>query len=88
MAVRHVSGDRLAAIVEIVSKGTKSGRKAFNDFVRKAAEFFSHQVHLLILDLQPPTPAASPGDPWSDLGRGLWRRVSSTHRQAIDACRV
>jgi hypothetical protein len=32
----------------------KSGRRAFDDFVRKAAEFLSHQVHLLILDLQPP----------------------------------
>ena len=55
VAVRHVSGDHLVAIVEIVSKGNKSGRKAFDDFVRKAAEFLSHQVHLLILDLQPPT---------------------------------
>ena len=55
-AVRHVSGDQLVAIVEIVSKGNKSGRKAFEDFVRKAAEFLDHQVHLLILDLQPTTP--------------------------------
>ncbi len=56
VAVRHVSGDHLVAIVEIVSKGNKSGRKAFNDFVRKATEFLAHEVHLLILDLQPPTP--------------------------------
>jgi uncharacterized protein DUF4058 len=55
-AVRHVSGDQLVAIVEIVSKGNKSGRKAFDDFVRKAAEFLSRQVHLLIIDLQPTTP--------------------------------
>jgi hypothetical protein len=55
VAVRHVSGDQLVAIVEIVSKGNKSGRKAFDDFVRKAAEFLSHRVHLLIIDLQPPT---------------------------------
>jgi Protein of unknown function (DUF4058) len=55
VAVRHVSGDRLVAIVEIVSKSNKAGRKAFDDFVRKAAEFLSHQIHLLILDLQPPT---------------------------------
>jgi hypothetical protein len=48
-------GDHLVAIVEIVSKGNKSGRKAFDDFVRKAAELMGHQVHLLILDLQPPT---------------------------------
>ena len=56
VAVRHVSGDHLIAIVEIVLKGNKSGRKAFEDFVRKAAEFLSHQVHLLILDVQPTTP--------------------------------
>jgi Protein of unknown function (DUF4058) len=55
VAVRHVSGDHLVAIVAIVSKGNKSGRKAFDDFVRKAAEFLSRQVHLLILDLQPAT---------------------------------
>ncbi len=48
-------GDSLVAIVEVVSKGNKSGRKAFADFLRKAAEFLSHGVHLLILDLQPPT---------------------------------
>jgi hypothetical protein len=55
VAVRHASGDRLVAVVEVVSKGNKSGRKAFEDFLRKAAELLSHQVHLLILDLQPPT---------------------------------
>ena len=55
-AVRHASDDRLVAVVEVVSKGNKSGRKAFDDFVRKAAEFLDHEVHLLILDLQPTTP--------------------------------
>ena len=55
VAVRHASGDRLVSIVEIVSKGNKSGRKAFDDFVRKAAEFLSHEIHILILDLQPPS---------------------------------
>jgi hypothetical protein len=55
VAVRHVSGDHLIAIVEVVSKGNKSGRKAFDDFVRKAADFLTHGVHLLILDLQPST---------------------------------
>jgi hypothetical protein len=56
VAVRHVSGDRLVAIVEIVSKGNKSGRKAFEDFIRKAAQLLDHGVHLLILDVQPTTP--------------------------------
>ena len=38
-----------------MSKGNKSGRKAFDDFVRKAAEFLSRQIHLLIVVLQPTT---------------------------------
>ena len=33
VAVRHVSGDHLVAVVVIVSKGNKSGRKAFDDFI-------------------------------------------------------
>jgi hypothetical protein len=56
VAVRHVSGDELVAVVEIVSKGNKSGRTPFEDFVRKAVRLLQHRVHLLIVDLQPPTP--------------------------------
>jgi hypothetical protein len=70
VAVRHVSGDRLVAIVEVVSRGNKSGRKAFEDFVRKAAEFLSHQIHLLVLDLQPTTsrdPQGIHGAIWDDV---------------------
>jgi hypothetical protein len=39
VAVRHVSGDRLVAIVEIVSPGNKASRNAFRAFVDKAWEF-------------------------------------------------
>ncbi len=70
VAVRHVTGDRLVAVVEIVSKGNKSGRKAFEDFLRRAAEFLSHQVHLLIIDVQPPTsrdPQGIHGAIWDEI---------------------
>jgi hypothetical protein len=55
VAVRHASGDHLVAVVEIVSRGNRMGRKAFEDFVRKAAALLDHGVHLLVVDLQPPT---------------------------------
>ncbi len=55
VAIRHASGDRLVASVEVVSRGDRSGREAFEDFVGKAAEFLSCRIHLLVLDLQPPT---------------------------------
>jgi hypothetical protein len=70
VAVRDASDDALVAIVEIVSKGNKSGRAAFDDFLRKAAEFLGRRVHLLILDLQPPTsrdPQGIHGAIWDEI---------------------
>ncbi len=55
VAVRHVSGDRLVAVVEIVSPGNKSSQGAFRKFVDKAVELLNQDIHLLILDLIAPT---------------------------------
>ncbi|MCR4411646.1 MAG: DUF4058 family protein [Thermoguttaceae bacterium] len=54
IAVRHVSGDRLIAVVEVVSPGNKAGRNSLRSFVAKAAELLERGIHLLILDLLPP----------------------------------
>jgi hypothetical protein len=54
VTVRHVSGDRIVAVVEVVSPGNKAGRHALEAFVEKAADFLEKRVHLLILDLHPP----------------------------------
>jgi len=54
VTVRHVSGDRIVAVAEIVSPGNKAGRHALQAFVDKAAELLDKRVHLLILDLHPP----------------------------------
>ena len=55
VVVRHVSGDRMVAIIEVVSPANKAGRSALRSFVEKAAELLVRRIHLLILDLQPPT---------------------------------
>jgi hypothetical protein len=54
IAVRHVSGDRIVAMVEVVSPGNKAARNALRAFVEKAAELLDKRVHLLVLDLLPP----------------------------------
>ena len=54
IAVRHVSGDRVVAFVEVVSPGNKATRHALRSFVEKAAELLEKRIHLLILDVQPP----------------------------------
>ena len=53
IAIRHVSGDRMVALVEIVSPN-KSSRKAFAAFIDKACDCLEHRIHLLILDPIPP----------------------------------
>jgi hypothetical protein len=55
VVVHHVSNDRVVAIVEVVSPGNKAGEVAFRAFVEKVAVLLHKEVHLLILDLQPPT---------------------------------
>lgn len=55
IAIRHVSGDRFVALLEIVSPGNKSSRNALRAFVNKACEFIEHRIHLLIVDPFPPS---------------------------------
>jgi hypothetical protein len=54
VAVRHVSGDRIVALLEIVSPGNKASQYPLDTFVRKACDFIESRV--LILDPFPPGP--------------------------------
>jgi hypothetical protein len=55
IAVRHVSGKRVVAIVEVVSPGNKSSQDAIRAFTAKVAELLERGVHVLVIDLFPPT---------------------------------
>jgi hypothetical protein len=54
LVVRHVSGDRVVAMIEIVSPGNKSTRHAFRSLLEKAAQLLENRVHLMLIDLFPP----------------------------------
>lgn len=56
VAVRHVTGDRVVAMIEIVSPGNKNTAHAFRSFVQKAGELLEQRVHLLLIDPFPPGP--------------------------------
>jgi len=56
IVIRHSSGDRIVALLEIVSPGNKSARHAIESFVEKAVEALYRGYHLLIIDLFPPGP--------------------------------
>ncbi len=54
VVVTHPDGV-VVAVIEIVSPGNKDSRHAARSFARKAAEFLFAGVHLLIVDLFPPS---------------------------------
>lgn len=55
IAVRHVTGDRVVAVIEIVSPGNKSSASAMWALTQKASELLQGGVHLLVIDLFPPS---------------------------------
>jgi hypothetical protein len=55
VVIRHGRG-KVVAIIEIVSPGNKSSRHAIRSFVVKAADILSQRIHLVVVDLFPPTP--------------------------------
>lgn len=67
VGIRSAGDDRLVAVVEVVSPGNKSTRRALEQLMKMAAEFLERSVHLLIVDLFPPgrhDPAGIHGAIW------------------------
>ena len=60
LAIRNIEGI-LIAVIEVVSPGNKSSKKRFRQLVDKTHAFLDQGVHVLIIDLFPPTPR----DPFS-----------------------
>jgi hypothetical protein len=55
VVIRHGRG-RVVAIIEIVPPGNKESRHAIRSFVEKAADILNQGVHLVVVDLFPPSP--------------------------------
>jgi hypothetical protein len=77
IVIRHTSGDRIVALLEIVSPGNKSARHALRSFVEKAVEALYRDYHLLIIDLFPPgprDPQGIHGAIWSEFSDALFEQ--------------
>lgn len=71
VAVRHVSDDRVIALIEVVSPGNKNSRNGLRAFVEKATELLDKGIQLLVLDLHPPgkrDPQGVHGAIWDAVG--------------------
>jgi len=71
IVIRHATGDRIIALIEIVSPGNKETELMLQAFVDKTAAALREGYHLLILDLWPPgsfDPSGIHGALWPLIG--------------------
>ncbi|HYH63143.1 MAG TPA: DUF4058 family protein, partial [Urbifossiella sp.] len=54
VSVRHASGDRVVALVEVVSPSNKDGPAAAKAFATKLGDYIVEGVHVLVVDLHRP----------------------------------
>ena len=66
IVVKHHLG-RTVAVIEIVSPGNKDSKRAFKEFIDKSLDFIRAGIHLLVVDLFPPTKR----DPYG-VHRAIW----------------
>ena len=72
VAIRHVSGHRLVALIEIISPANKESAESIYR-VKKAASALYLGVHLLAVDAFPPTTRDSRG-----IHGAIWDSIQST----------
>jgi hypothetical protein len=74
LAVRHVSGHRIVALLEIVSPANKDRRRSVKEFVNKVVAAIQFRIHVSVVDLFPP----GPHDP-AGMHGAIWDRFDPDH---------
>jgi len=66
VVIRHALG-RVVAIIGLVSPGNKDSANALRSFVEKACDILNQGIHIVVVDLFPPTPRDPQG-----LHKAIW----------------
>jgi hypothetical protein len=69
VSIHHPLGE-VVCILEIVSPGNKGSRAALRAFVEKTIDFLQRGIHLLVIDLLPPTPRDPQG-----MHQAIWDEI-------------
>lgn len=69
IVIRHRLGE-VVCIVEVVSPGNKSGRAALRAFVEKTVGFIRQGIHVVVIDILPPTPRDPAG-----MHKAVWDEI-------------
>lgn len=84
IVIRHTSGDRVVALIEIVSPADKHLRQTVDEFGDKAIAALREGIHLLVIDPFPPTPHDPDG-----IHGYIWHRLlAGTYHSDDDEART
>jgi len=72
LVIYHSTGDRIVALIEIVSPGNKHSAGTVHDLFERVTEALRQRFHVLLIDLFPPG-ASDPGG----LNHLIWRYVEA-----------
>jgi hypothetical protein len=73
LTIRHVTGHRIVALVEIVSPANKDRRQHVDDFVAKATAALDQGIHVTVADLFAP----GPHDP-TGINGAIWQALDES----------
>lgn len=79
LVIRHTSGDRVVALVEIVSPANKHTRDTLDEFVDKVVAALRDGIHVLVIDPLPPTRHDPEG-----IHGAVWERLMAGHYEPPD----
>ncbi|MEX2170386.1 MAG: DUF4058 family protein [Pirellulales bacterium] len=87
LVIRHASGDRIVALIEILSPGNKSSIGQLESLTRKLSSAIHHGFHLLVIDLLPPGPYDPQGihAAFWHFGQGAQFKLPSDKRRTLVA---
>lgn len=87
LVIRHTSGDRLVAYIELLSSGNKASRRMLDRFLDKAYSVIEQGIHLLVVDLFPPgtlDPQGIHAAIWNEIDPSMpFRFPDQRHRTAV-----
>jgi hypothetical protein len=89
LVIRHASGDRIVALVEIVSPANKHTRQTLDDFVDKIVAALRDGIHVLVIDPLPPSrrdPDGMHGAVWDRLLAGDYESPDDLSLTLVSYC--
>ncbi len=89
LVIRHATGDRIVALVEIVSPANKHNRDVIESFVDKILQALRQGIHVLVIDPFPPTrhdPQGIHGLLWEELGEPRFDLPVGRNRTLVSYC--